>query len=191
MRSLHPTQFHICRWRALAASQPSQVTRLCCSTQHEAPVVWPGLAEWRASQVDARRHWGPKGPQLLPPNPGPPSQAALDPLPSLAAYGRRVLLTADPYLKAALTHAAWASYRAGTLPVGSAAAPDAPARPDRPLLVPARAVPTLQQSGLPMNVHTLHTLAHIELNAVDLAWDTVVRFSPLRLPEQFYADFAR
>jgi uncharacterized ferritin-like protein (DUF455 family) len=37
----------------------------------------------------------------------------------------------------------------------------------------------------------LHNLAHIELNAIDLAWDTLVRFSPLRaeLGEQFFADF--
>lgn len=37
----------------------------------------------------------------------------------------------------------------------------------------------------------LHNLAHIELNAVDLAWDTLVRFAPLALHEAFYADFAR
>jgi hypothetical protein len=28
----------------------------------------------------------------------------------------------------------------------------------------------------------LHNLAHIELNAIDLAWDTVARFSHLQLP---------
>ena len=39
----------------------------------------------------------------------------------------------------------------------------------------------------------LHNLAHVELNAVDLAWDTVVRFSPKQahLGEAFYDDFAR
>jgi hypothetical protein len=31
----------------------------------------------------------------------------------------------------------------------------------------------------------------VELNAIDLAWDTVVRFSGCGLPEAFYADFAR
>lgn len=30
-----------------------------------------------------------------------------------------------------------------------------------------------------------------ELNAIDLAWDTVARFSHLRLPPAFYEDFAR
>ena len=29
----------------------------------------------------------------------------------------------------------------------------------------------------------LHGLAHVELNAVELAWDTVARFSPVRLPQ--------
>jgi len=32
----------------------------------------------------------------------------------------------------------------------------------------------------------LHNLAHIELNAVDLAWDTVARYSHLNLPPIFY-----
>lgn len=37
----------------------------------------------------------------------------------------------------------------------------------------------------------MHTLAHIELNALDLAWDTAVRFAQLRLPDMFYEDFVR
>ncbi len=39
-------------------------------------------------------------------------------------------------------------------------------------------------------MYRLHNLAHIELNAIDLAWDTVVRFSVLELDTQFYTDFA-
>ncbi len=34
-------------------------------------------------------------------------------------------------------------------------------------------------------------LLQVELNAVALAWDTVVRFSSCGLPEAFFADFAR
>lgn len=39
----------------------------------------------------------------------------------------------------------------------------------------------------------LHNLAHVELNAIDLAWDTVVQFSPFleTIGEGFFADFAR
>ncbi|XP_047332966.1 uncharacterized protein HI_0077-like [Impatiens glandulifera] len=38
----------------------------------------------------------------------------------------------------------------------------------------------------------LHNLAHVELNAIDLAWDTVVRFSPYveLLGDGFFDDFA-
>ena len=39
------------------------------------------------------------------------------------------------------------------------------------------------------SAHVMHTVAHIELNAIDLAWDTVARFRGL--PKAFYLDFAR
>jgi len=36
------------------------------------------------------------------------------------------------------------------------------------------------QGGVQLNAYMLHNLAHVELNAIDLAWDTVVWFLPLR-----------
>lgn len=53
-------------------------------------------------------------------------------------------------------------------------------------------IPSPKSSGLPLNAYMLHNLAHVELNAIDLAWDTVVRFSPYieLLGEGFFADFA-
>lgn len=46
---------------------------------------------------------------------------------------------------------------------------------------------------MPLNAYMLHNLAHVELNAIDLAWDTVVRFSPYftLLGDGFFIDFAR
>ena len=35
----------------------------------------------------------------------------------------------------------------------------------------------------------LHALAHIELNAIDLAWDIVARFAGADLPREFYDDW--
>ena len=32
-------------------------------------------------------------------------------------------------------------------------------------------------------------IAHIELNAIDLAWDMVARFTAEELPEEFYAEW--
>jgi len=37
----------------------------------------------------------------------------------------------------------------------------------------------------------LHALAHIELNAIDLAWDMVARFAGSDLPRAFFDDWAR
>jgi len=111
--------------------------------------------------------------------------------PTLAECGRLVLCTADPLEKCSLTHASFLAWCRGSLSVGAAEAPEAPARPPLPRLVPAKDVPTPSASTLPLAAHLLHGLAHVELNAIDLAWDTVVRFSSLGLPPAFYADFAR
>jgi uncharacterized ferritin-like protein (DUF455 family) len=61
--------------------------------------------------------------------------------------------------------------------------PDRPARPAKPQLVVPKQVPSPKDSQLPLSAHLLHNLAHIELNAVDLAMDTVARFSRLKLPD--------
>lgn len=68
-----------------------------------------------------------------------------------------------------------------------------PARPETPRMVPPKEIPAPKDSGLPLNAYMLHNLAHVELNAIDLAWDTVVRFSPYRdiLGDEFFTDFAR
>lgn len=46
-----------------------------------------------------------------------------------------------------------------------------------------------------MFMHDVHcrrllNLAHVELNAIDLAWDTVARFAHVGLPAAFFDDFA-
>jgi uncharacterized ferritin-like protein (DUF455 family) len=57
-----------------------------------------------------------------------------------------------------------------------------PARPSKPELVNPLAMPKAKTSGVPQPAFMLHQLAHVELNAIDLAWDTVARFSHLGLP---------
>ena len=42
----------------------------------------------------------------------------------------------------------------------------------------------------PGRIALIHALAHIELNAIDLGWDIVVRFSDEGLPCQFFDDWA-
>jgi len=158
------------------------------------------LSDWRNS--DEGRDglvWSPKeGPVSLascPPDSehrisyeairGPDTDAADVHEASLEAYAHRVLNSPQPLLKAELTHKAWREYRAGTIKIFSETPiatplPDAPARPAKPALVPARQIPLLKKSPLSPPAYTLHNLAHVELNAIDLAWDSMARFAPLR-----------
>jgi uncharacterized ferritin-like protein (DUF455 family) len=59
-----------------------------------------------------------------------------------------------------------------------------PGRPARPLLVPHRQLKQRGAASLPGRAALLHALAHIELNAIDLALDICWRFAGL--PDLFY-----
>ncbi|MCT8328590.1 ferritin-like domain-containing protein [Albidovulum sediminis] len=115
---------------------------------------------------------------------------------SLAERADEVLRTADGRAKTALSHAHAADWvaarKAGTpLPVGRATPPDRPARPARPELLPPRDVPRRRPGTAQGRVALLHTLAHIELNAVDLHWDIVARFTDVTMPMGFYDDWVK
>lgn len=69
--------------------------------------------------------------------------------------------------------------------------PDAPGRPARPRLLPPRDMPRRSIGGTTGRVSMVHALAHIELNAIDLAWDIVGRFCRLDLPRSFFDDWVR
>lgn len=64
--------------------------------------------------------------------------------------------------------------------------PERPGRPDRPLLVPPKDTGKRSLHTLPGRIAMLHALAHIELNAVDLALDIVARFADQRVPHSFF-----
>ncbi|HQU15520.1 MAG: hypothetical protein B7Z66_00555 [Chromatiales bacterium 21-64-14] len=94
--------------------------------------------------------------------------------------------------KIALGRAAAHGWRIGHLNVQSAAAPeplDAPGRPPRPPLVVPRELAPRHLSSPEGRAALLHALAHIEFNAINLAWDAVYRFRGL--PVAYYADWVR
>lgn len=163
----------------------------CIATKcnSDLPASWDGLHTWRSSGIDKRRHWGEKDAMAT-----EPTHRAPIPVPSLAEGAVKVLETADPFEKAAVAHEVWSAQPKS---IGLGSPPQRPARPARPLLVSPKQIPQPKQSGLPLNVYMLHNLAHIELNAIDLAFDTVARFSHLGpsgegiLPKAFFEDFAR
>lgn len=109
---------------------------------------------------------------------------------TLAAAAVAALNTADPAEKCRLTRAASALWTAGGMNVGTCAPPDRPARPDLPKLCPPREMPK-RSSGPVGRIALMHALAHIELNAIDLAWDIVARFTDRDLPRGFYDDWVR
>ncbi len=102
-----------------------------------------------------------------------------------------ILAAAEPAAKVALTRAAAATWQSGALAeIGRGAPPDRPARPARPLLLPPRDMPKRRAGGAPAGrIALLHALAHIELNAIDLAWDLIARFTDRSLPRAFYDDW--
>jgi uncharacterized ferritin-like protein (DUF455 family) len=114
----------------------------------------------------------------------------------LAAMADAVLRTADAREKTAMSRrcaAAWQSAReAGEQPaIGSAIPPDRPARPDRPALLDPRDVPRRRPGSPEGRIAILHAVAHIELNAVDLHWDIIARFSDTPMPPGFFDDWVR
>jgi uncharacterized ferritin-like protein (DUF455 family) len=76
------------------------------------------------------------------------------------------------------------------LPAGTAIPPDRPARPDRPELRRPGDMPKRRAAGSREHRIALqHALAHIELNAIDLACDILARFPKASMPRGFYDDW--
>ena len=84
---------------------------------------------------------------------------------------------------------AWKNF--DLIDLGHSKAPDRPGRPSAPVLLRPRCVPRRRINRSPVGrIALLHALAHIELNAVDLAWDILVRFTESqKLPSAFINDW--
>ena len=116
---------------------------------------------------------------------------------ALAKGAVAVLAAADPLEKLRLTRATATAWQNGFITeLGRAEPPDRPARPVRPALVPPRELPRRRIGPAPVGrIALLHAVAHIELNAIDLAWDLIARFGPAAtgagLPLEFFDDWCR
>jgi len=96
----------------------------------------------------------------------------------------------DPAGKAAATRALFDAGRWGIDAEASLPEPPGlPGRPARPALVPPKDVPTRSPFTPDGRAALLHSIAHIEFNAINLALDAVWRFAGL--PEDFYRDWLR
>lgn len=111
---------------------------------------------------------------------------------NLFAAVEMCLAETNPAHKVALTEQAVRAWRDGQLECSSLSAPlpiGAPGRPEQPVLVMPREVPT-RSLGTPLGQAALiHAIAHIEFNAINLALDAVYRFRDM--PAEFYRDWLK
>lgn len=113
------------------------------------------------------------------------------PPPTLTAAAVEVLTASEPPEKARLSHAFAKDWRDGRITeVGHSKPPPRPSRPARPALKRPRDMKRRRINANPAGrIALLHAVAHIELNAIDLAWDIVARFAEAALPRAFYDDW--
>lgn len=114
-----------------------------------------------------------------------------------------VLNCANPIEKASKTRIHAQNWRDGTIThIGTATdIPNRPARPDKPDLRSPHDMPKRRKAGSEKSkIALLHAIAHIELNAIDLAWDIMARFAHysdqnqekgFTLPNAFFDDWVK
>lgn len=108
---------------------------------------------------------------------------------SLRGGTTAAIAAADLDLKTALAQETARRWFARTLSMRSPrdpALPMRPGRPERPELIPPKHMEKRSLHTLKGRIALLHALAHIELNAVDLALDIVARFTTERVPHSFF-----
>lgn len=112
---------------------------------------------------------------------------------SLSAAVVSVLRCSNPYHKAELVQKLpelWHKGRITTL--GDISPPDQPARPPTPKLLAPRDMPKRGTAGsVAGRIALLHAIAHIELNAIDLACDIIARFATKTLPRKYFDDWIK
>ena len=104
---------------------------------------------------------------------------------------KRCIDCAEPEVKVVLTRETFDAFREGRLPLhddGASPAPiGVPGRPPRPRLVMPRDVPQRGLGSEEGRAALVHAVAHIEFNAINLAWDAVYRFRGM--PDDYYRDW--
>jgi len=115
-------------------------------------------------------------------------------MPELRQTALELLAISDPQTKIAQVKQLFDQYQKkridlDTLSILNSDGLTLPGRPQKPELVPPLAVPKRKMDTVEGRLSLLHSLAHIEFNAMNLALDAIWRFSDM--PEQYYEDWLK
>ena len=119
---------------------------------------------------------------------------------SLLEAACAILSEPDPWKKAELTNLTAGAWRGGDMSVKPQHDEICPMPPDRPargddkvkVVAPGQTKKRGKGGSLASRIALIHSLAHIENWATDLAWDVIARFGSddsYELPREFYDDF--
>jgi uncharacterized ferritin-like protein (DUF455 family) len=118
-----------------------------------------------------------------------PETVDIETITSLRGGAIAAIRSADLDRKTSLAQETATRWFARTLSLRSPLDPplaDRPGRPERPELVPPKHMKKRSLHTLQGRIALLHAIAHIELNAVDLALDIVARFATGPVPNSFF-----
>lgn len=111
---------------------------------------------------------------------------------NLFKIAEKCLQASDPTDKCQQSEAASAAWLAGELSTDSLSTPTPigePGRPLKPELVLPKDLRQRKTGSEQGHAALIHSIAHIEFNAINLAWDAVYRFRDM--PEQYYMDWVK
>ncbi len=110
----------------------------------------------------------------------------------LCAAACDVLKTANATEKVEKTFQYVQAWKDGSInEVGHQTPPDHPARPQKPDILNPRDMPRRRLGSESGRIALIHSIAHIELNAIDIAWDIMARFEYENLPKSFFDDWVQ
>ena len=111
---------------------------------------------------------------------------------NLYQLAKDCFLMAAPDDKIALTYSTAAAWQAGQLAWREGEAPlvlNEPGRLEQPEIVMPRDLPKRNVRGEQGRAAMIHAMAHIELTAINLAWDSVYRYRDM--PKAYYDDWVQ
>eukprot|EP00730_Choanoeca_flexa_P002908 TRINITY_DN11224_c0_g1_i3.p2 TRINITY_DN11224_c0_g1~~TRINITY_DN11224_c0_g1_i3.p2 ORF type:complete len:369 (+),score=19.41 TRINITY_DN11224_c0_g1_i3:1759-2865(+) len=119
---------------------------------------------------------------------------------NIIAYAIKILNTAHPTQKVELTNRAvalWYAKKLSHSALTGAEIPDAPAQSEELEVIAPHKMKLGKGGSLQSRIAILHSLASIELHAINLAWDIIARFGHVTvgkeepLPRDFFTDFVK